>query len=339
MDSLTQIVLGAGVGEAVLGRKIGNKAMLWGAVGGTIPDLDVMFQGLTTFVYGLSWHRGFSHSIIFFLLVSPILGFLVSKIYKKKEANFREWTWFFFAVTFTHALLDCFTSWGTQLFWPHPWRVRFNNIFVADLLYTVPFLMCVIAAMFYTRTSRKRRKINNFGLIISSIYMLLTLLSKYVVYQDVKDDLLSRSVQYQNLSTRPTPLNAILWAAAVERENDYMLGYRSLLDQTDSVQWSYIDKNWEVLEPYRGNDELERLLFLTQGHYVARKKEEGILIHDLRFGQPEGIMEDEDRFVFSYLVKENEDGSLLIDQYNSPEPKWEEMKPALKQLIERLKGI
>ena len=46
MDSLTQIVLGAAVGEVVLGRKIGNRAMLWGAVAGTIPDLDVMIGSL-----------------------------------------------------------------------------------------------------------------------------------------------------------------------------------------------------------------------------------------------------------------------------------------------------
>ena len=42
MDSLTQIVLGAAVGEIALGRKIGNRALIWGAIGGTIPDLDVL---------------------------------------------------------------------------------------------------------------------------------------------------------------------------------------------------------------------------------------------------------------------------------------------------------
>ncbi len=41
MDSLTQIVLGAAVGEAVLGKKARNKAMLYGAIAGTIPNLDV----------------------------------------------------------------------------------------------------------------------------------------------------------------------------------------------------------------------------------------------------------------------------------------------------------
>jgi len=41
MDSLTQIVLGAAVAEVVGGKKLGNKAPLWGAIAGTIPDLDV----------------------------------------------------------------------------------------------------------------------------------------------------------------------------------------------------------------------------------------------------------------------------------------------------------
>ena len=31
MDSLTQAVLGAAVGEACLGHKLGNKALWWGA--------------------------------------------------------------------------------------------------------------------------------------------------------------------------------------------------------------------------------------------------------------------------------------------------------------------
>ena len=33
MDSLTQIVLGASVAEATLGKKIGNKAIVLGAIG------------------------------------------------------------------------------------------------------------------------------------------------------------------------------------------------------------------------------------------------------------------------------------------------------------------
>jgi integrase len=41
MDSLTHIVLGAAVGTAVLGRKVGARAALWGAACATLPDLDL----------------------------------------------------------------------------------------------------------------------------------------------------------------------------------------------------------------------------------------------------------------------------------------------------------
>ena len=65
MDSLTQIVLGAAVGELALGKKIGNRAMIWGAIGGTIPDLDVLANAFMHPIDSLAFHRGITHSIFF----------------------------------------------------------------------------------------------------------------------------------------------------------------------------------------------------------------------------------------------------------------------------------
>ena len=42
MDTVTQIALGAAVGEATLGRKVGKRAILWGGICGLFPDLDVL---------------------------------------------------------------------------------------------------------------------------------------------------------------------------------------------------------------------------------------------------------------------------------------------------------
>jgi inner membrane protein len=42
MDTVTQIGLGAAVGEAVLGRQLGRRALLWGGICGLLPDLDVL---------------------------------------------------------------------------------------------------------------------------------------------------------------------------------------------------------------------------------------------------------------------------------------------------------
>ena len=70
MDSLTQAVLGAAVAEATIGRKEGNKAILWGVIIGTIPDLDVIVARFFDPVRSLLVHRGFSHSILFILLLT-----------------------------------------------------------------------------------------------------------------------------------------------------------------------------------------------------------------------------------------------------------------------------
>jgi len=82
MDSVSQIVLGAAVGEAVLGRKLGNRAMFWGAVGGTIPDLDIITKPLMSEVQSLAFHRGISHSFFFAILGGLGFGWLIYKLYE-----------------------------------------------------------------------------------------------------------------------------------------------------------------------------------------------------------------------------------------------------------------
>ncbi|MEM1123441.1 MAG: metal-dependent hydrolase, partial [Bacteroidota bacterium] len=82
MDSLTQIVLGAACGEVVLGKKVGNRAMMWGAVGGTIPDMDVLANFMLTDMQALAFHRGISHSLFFATTVPFLVGYLVDKLYQ-----------------------------------------------------------------------------------------------------------------------------------------------------------------------------------------------------------------------------------------------------------------
>lgn len=82
MDTLTQLALGAACGEAVLGKKIGNRAMLWGAFGGLLPDFDVMASFFTDEITALAFHRGVMHSILFAVLASLGLGWLTEWLYR-----------------------------------------------------------------------------------------------------------------------------------------------------------------------------------------------------------------------------------------------------------------
>jgi signal transduction histidine kinase len=90
---------------------------------------------------------------------------------------------------FTHPILDSFTAWDTQLFWPLDIRLAFRSIFVIDPLYTLPFIIFLILAMRSEKGSKKRRKYNNLGLIISSAYLLLTLVLKGISYQKFENAL------------------------------------------------------------------------------------------------------------------------------------------------------
>ena len=91
MDSVSQIALGAAVGEAVLGRKLGNKAILWGAVGGTIPDLDIITAPFLSEIDSLAFHRGISHSIFFAVVAGLLFGWLLHRLHSSNY--YRNFIW------------------------------------------------------------------------------------------------------------------------------------------------------------------------------------------------------------------------------------------------------
>ncbi len=334
MDSLTQIVLGAAVGEATLGKKVGNKAMLWGAVAGTIPDLDVVSKLFVDTVTANELHRGFSHSIVFSILAAPILGWLLSKLYKNNDANWKDWTKLMFLGLFTHPILDAFTTWGTQLFWPFDYKVALNTIFVVDPLYTLPFLVFVIMAMFYKRTHQKRKKFNTFGLYISSSYIILTLILQQKARANFSNNLEKQHIEYNDIQTRPTPLNSILWTANIETDDSFLIGYYSLLDEDDTINFSEFPKNHHLLGQMKDDPLIPRLIKLSEGWYTIEKVNDSIYFNDLRFGTL-GIGDQAKRFVFSYELYYNANGELIAKER---ERDMGEASPLLKKLFNRVLG-
>jgi membrane-bound metal-dependent hydrolase YbcI (DUF457 family) len=153
MDSLTQFVLGAAVGHLILSRHIGvGKAMLIGGLSGTIPDLDMIPLSFTDMVTQLDLHRSLSHSILF-CLIAP-LGFTkIAQIFTQRKISFWRWYALWFLGFFTHILIDACTTWGTQIFWPLPYRVSFNSVFIIDPLYTLPLIVSLVTALYVSRKS------------------------------------------------------------------------------------------------------------------------------------------------------------------------------------------
>lgn len=331
MDSLTQIVLGAAVGEAVLGKKVGNKAVLYGAIAGTIPDLDIFASYFTDTVTALAIHRSFTHSIMFAVLFAPLFGWLVSRLESYK--NFKGWTWLFFWGFLTHSILDAHTTWGTQLFWPFDLRLAFKTIFVIDPLYTLPFLVFLILTMFKKRTSKKRRLYNSIGLIVSTAYLGLTFLLKWVAFSKFEDALQTQSVTYQQIDTRPSPLNTILWSANIDTKNAYLLGNYSFFDSQE-ISFETYPKNHGLLGNLIENKKVKQMIAISEGWYTITKKDDKLFFNDLRFGLLSMTPNAKD-FVFQYeiILDESENIQFIEQKKNKRDG-----KKLLTDLWTRLKG-
>lgn len=397
MDSLTQIALGAAVAEVTLGKKIGNKSILWGAIAGTIPDLDVLANGFMSPLDALSFHRGFSHSFLFAVLAASGLGPAVNWIYKTKwhhwiafgcwtllflgigipilisttgtgiklisfcmlvliifsffrkyrqpkpldiSANAWDWTRLFFLAIVTHPILDTFTTYGTQLFQPFSsYRAGFNNISVADPLYTIPLIVAIIIMSRYARSNPKRQKIMWAGLFISSLYMAFTIWNKSQINTVFVDTLKKENIEYKRFMTSPTILNNMLWFCLAEREDDFVFGLYSHFDSKKEVVLNTMDKNWDMLRAKDDDDVINTLKWFSNSYYAVMTRQDGSTqINDMRYGTFDGSATDEKSFIFRFGVKQQSDGYYILTDEQAGPPNEERMA-IFRNLWERIKGI
>ncbi|KIA97473.1 hypothetical protein OA93_14585 [Flavobacterium sp. KMS] len=330
MDSFTQIVLGIATAELCAGEKLQRKTILYGAILGTIPDLDVLFGQFLNPVDGVAIHRGLSHSLLFFGLLSPILGWLISKI-EQEKINFRSATILVFWCLFTHVLLDMFTSWGTQIFWPLPDRIALKTIFVIDPLYTLPLLICLIIGL-RKPTFALRKKYVLRGIYISSFYLLVTCSLKLYALQQFKNALQEQHISYSDLIVKPTAFNCILWNANVATKEAYLLGDYSLFD-SQPITFERYEKNNALSQQLTGNPDFETLKKVSEGWFIVTKKDNEYYFNDLRFGL---LTKDpkQPQFAFSYIFKD-ENGKLKAQEV----PKQKRDGKALMQgILNRIKG-
>ena len=109
MDSLSQIALGAAVSVAVMGRRTAVwKAALWGAVAGTLPDLDVLIDHGDA-IRNMVLHRGETHALFWLTLFS--LPFAAGVAWLSREwVLWRRWWLAMWLALVTHPLLGVWAA-------------------------------------------------------------------------------------------------------------------------------------------------------------------------------------------------------------------------------------
>lgn len=299
MDSLTQIVLGASIGAAVGAKTYGKKAALIGGIAGLIPDLDVFLLMGETPIAKMTEHRGLSHSLIFALLFTPIMAWVISKI-KFFGAAFKDKRLhaLIFLGLFTHILLDAMTIYGTQVFWPLTTPpVGLGSIFIVDLLYTAPLIIALI--WFYTNKSKRAVSA---GLLISTLYLLWSFSAQHILERNV---VANYNGDIEQILVQPTPFNTLLWRILIIEENTYSVGYRSLFDKRGAVQYKTYPLNKNLQTGLKDTYAVQRMTWFTKGFFALKEVDNQIILSDLRMGL------EPDQYVFSFIIAERQNGEIV----------------------------
>ncbi len=272
MDSLTQVALGAAVGTAVLGRKAGPRAALWGAVCGTLPDLDVLVP-FGDPVRDFTFHRAESHSLFWLTLASPPLAWVLARVNRATGTGFRDWLWLVWLVLITHPLLDAFTVYGTQLLLPfsdYPFGA--GSIFIIDPLYTLPLFIGVIGAIrLYKRDAVRAMRWNGAGIMASTAYLIWTLVAQAHIEGAVHRSLAASPLADGSVLATPTPFNSLLWRVLVMDEDGYHEGFRSILDEGESIEFIRHASMPQLVDPLRDDWTVRRLAWFSKGFYSVRE--------------------------------------------------------------------
>ena len=315
MDSLTHIVLGACIGELILDKQAGRKAILWGALAQSVPDIDFIAGMWMPVSTELLAHRGITHSFIFAFFASFFLALIAARWHKAEPITLRKWFWFFLIEIACHLFLDAMNNYGIGWFEPFSsTRVSFNVLYVADPLFTIIPLLSFVFLLFLKTNHHHRIRWARAGVLVSTIYFCFALNNKYIIDKQVHSALKMSSKQELNYFTTPTLLNNFLWFIAVEDSLGFHVGYRSIFDGSLPVKMNYFPKNETFLIQVHDHKEVMELKKFSQGYYTVEHWGDTLVFNDLRFGQTNGWENPDSRFAFHYYLSHPDDNDLIVQR-------------------------
>lgn len=335
MDSLTHIAIGACLGEVFAGKKLGKKALLWGALAQSVPDIDFIASSWSNTTENLLAHRGFTHSFLFALLITPILALAADRWHRPHNIRISKWLLFFGTQIFIHLLIDGMNVYGAGWFEPFSHqRISYNWIYVADPFFSIWPGISLLVLLLAGRTFRLRQFWARSALMACSVYLLYCGLNKLKINSEVKDILARQEIPYTGYFTTPTPLNNWLWYVVASTDSGYYIGYRSVFDKTDSIRFHYVPRQTFLLQPVTGHKDLQLLIRFSKGYYSVENRNDTLVFNDIRFGEQIGWRKAGAPFVFYYYLQHPEANKMLVQRGRFAG--WD--RDAFSSLLRKIRG-
>ncbi|MEO5891404.1 MAG: metal-dependent hydrolase [Ferruginibacter sp.] len=335
MDSLTHIALGACMGEAFAGKTVGRKAMLWGALAQSIPDIDFLASTWLNTTNNLLAHRGFTHSLLFCIIIAPLFSFYAERWHRPHNISYKKWLAFFGSVIFVHLFIDAFNNYGVGWFEPFShYRISFNSIYVADPFFSIWSGFAFLALLILKRKHPKRSFWWKFGLGMSFLYLSYCIVNKLNIEADVKNIFAKQGIEHKRFFTTPAPLQNWLWFVVAGDDKGYYTGYLSLFDTKKFIPFEYFPRNDSLLTQVKHDEDLHRLIRFSQQFYTAEKYGDTLVFNDLRFGQVIGWQNPRERFAFHYYLQYPQDNALVVQRGRFAKWDWQ----VVKSMWRRIRG-
>jgi inner membrane protein len=301
MDTLTQGLLGAVCGQALFADKLGfRRAAAWGAVGGLIPDVDVLPIAFLGPLAEFKYHRAVTHSLWFSLAAGPLLGWAVWRWQRRRratEADAREagtlaaWTSLFIVALVTHPLLDLFTTYGTMLLWPNPHRFALDGVAIIDPIYSGILVLALVVGRF-ARGSRGLALAQTAGvgaLVATTWFLFYGLHLNDEAEAEARRQLAPRTSPALTVRAYPTLFQPWLRRVVARDGRDVYVGLLSTW-APHPVRFSrFVEPRDARIDAALATPEGELFTWFAMGQTTARVLEDGgggasVEVDDLRYG-------------------------------------------------------
>ncbi len=284
MDPLTHALLGASLGYAAFGKKLGRTAAATAGLAAFVPDADVFIRSASDPLLAIEHHRGFTHSLFF----APFGAAFVAGLWlwHRKWRPFAGWIWLCCALAyFSHCLLDAATSYGTQLFWPFTnARIGWDFISIIDPIFTFALLLGLILSLLGKRIVFARA-----GLTIALTYLALGAMQHSRALAAQQQLATQRGHTIERREVMPTLANNLVWRALYTHEGKIYadrirVGWFSAATVVEGWSLPCVTKS-DLTEFERTRNQLqsfERFNWFSEG-WVARSPSDATVLGDMRY--------------------------------------------------------